>query len=343
MPDLQEKLQRSEAQRKALLSRFGFIPRSIIQMGRGALSRKMFIYQAEEAGRSSKSTRLDAVDDIVGDEAKANHLELREAGIVTIRARRMADVKRQKRNQDLLRQASEGGEHIFVPGYDGGSDHQGRLNASIMPAELVDFFVRYYAEPGQVYLDPFMGQGIQMQVSKMLGLHYRGYDLSQEFFAYIDAVRAKIDDGATLLDIHLGDSRFPVEIPDGIGDFAFHSPPYWDIEYYGDEPEQVGSTDTYAAFLDGMRQVYAAWLPKFKPEAYHVINVNDFRRNGHFYPYHADTIRIAQEAGWVYHDMWIIDGLVGGLPRAFAVHFNLKRIAPKTHEYALVFRSPAAR
>lgn len=340
MGDLQAKLQKSESQRKALLARFGFIPRSIIQMGRGALSRRMFIYQAEEAGRSSKTTRLDAVDDIVGEEARENHAELRAAGIVTVRARRMADVKRQRRNRQLLAEAAEDGEHIFVPGYDGSSDHQGRLNASIMPAELVDFFVRYYAEPGQVYLDPFMGQGIQMQVAHLLGLHYHGYDFSREFFAYIDAVRGKIDNATTRLDIHLGDSRFPTEIPDGIGDFAFHSPPYWDIEYYGDEPEQVGSTDSYEAFLDGMRTVYAAWLPKFKPGAYHVINVNDFRRDGQFYPYHADTIRIAQEAGWIYHDMWIIDGLVGGLPRAFAVHFNLKRIAPKTHEYALVFRAP---
>jgi DNA modification methylase len=221
----------------------------------------------------------------------------------------------------------------------GGGSRSGDGKAwSIMPAELVAFFIRYYSRPGEVYLDPFMGQGVQMQVAKRLGLHYHGYDLSTEFFAYIDAVRGKIDDGQTTLSITHGDSRDPSAIPDGIGDFSFHSPPYWDIEFYGTEPEQLGYQQTYADFLLGMEAVARAWLPKFKPGAWHVVNVNDFRKDGRYYPYHADTIALFQRAGWTLCDTWIIDGLVGGLPRAFAVDFNLKRIAPKVHEYALVFR-----
>ncbi len=217
----------------------------------------------------------------------------------------------------------------------------GRPGASMMPAELVAFFIKYYARPGMVYLDPFMGQGVQMQVAKRFGLHYHGYDLSAEFFAYIDAVRGKIDDGKTTLAITLGDSRTPVNVPDGIGDFSFHSPPYWDIEFYGEEPGQLGYKQTYAAFLEGMEDVARAWLPKFKPGAYHVVNVNDFRKDGRYYAYHADTIALFQRAGWLLTDTWIIEGLVGGLPKAFAVDFNMKRIAPKVHEYALVFRKPS--
>jgi hypothetical protein len=209
-----------------------------------------------------------------------------------------------------------------------------------MPAELVAFFVRYYARPGDVYLDPFMGQGVQMQVAKRLGLHYHGYDLSAGFFRYIEAVRAKIDDGSTTLSITLGDSRHPDAIPDGIGDFSFHSPPYWDIEFYGEESGQLGYKQTYEDFLAGMEAVARAWLPKFKSGAWHVVNVNDFRKGGRFYPYHADTITLFRRAGWELADTWIIDGLVGGLPKAFAVDFNMKRIAPKVHEYALVFRKP---
>lgn len=208
-----------------------------------------------------------------------------------------------------------------------------------MPAELVEFFVKYYASPGDVYLDPFMGQGVQMQVAHLLGLHYWGYDLSSEFFAYIDSVREKIEDNTTALQIFCGDSRNPEHIPDEIGDFSFHSPPYWNIEYYGDEPEQLGK-GTYEDFLQGMEDVARAWLPKFKSGAYHVVNVNDFRMGGTFYPYHADTLALFKRAGWELADLWIIEGLVGGLSKAFAVDFNLKRIAPKLHEYALVFRKP---
>ena len=211
---------------------------------------------------------------------------------------------------------------------------------SVMPAELVEFFVKYYARPGQVYLDPFMGQGVQMQVAKLMGLHYYGYDLSTEFFGYIESVKAKIDDGKTTISITHGDSKTPDNVPEGIGDFSFHSPPYWDIEFYGTEAEQLGFNHTYPEFIDGMEQVARAWLPKFKSGAWHVVNVNDFRKDGKYYPYHADTIALFQRAGWVLSDTWIIDGLVGGLPKAFAVDFNMKRIAPKVHEYALVFRKP---
>lgn len=221
-----------------------------------------------------------------------------------------------------------------------GVGNQQNAGLSIMPAELVEFFVKYYARPGAVYLDPFMGQGVQMQVAKLMGLHYYGYDISAEFFAYIDAVRGKIDDGKTTIKITHGDSRHPVEVPDNIGDFSFFSPPYWDIEYYGDEPGQLGYKQSYSEFLEGMYQIAHAWLPKFKPGAYQVVNVNDFRKDGKYYSYHADTIFLFERAGWEVSDTWIIDGLVGGLPRAFAVDFNMKRIAPKVHEYALVFRKP---
>lgn len=237
------------------------------------------------------------------------------------------------RNADL-RQAA--GSKIAVCAHDGSP---GRLAASIMPAELVDFFIKYYAKPGDTYLDPFAGQGVQMQVAAKRGLHYIGYDISEEFYAYIKAAQERIDPDSKLTEIYRADSRHPDDIPDGIGDFSFHSPPYWDIEYYGDEPEQLGQ-GSYEEFLDGMEAVYRAWLPKFKPGAYHAVNVNDFRRGGRFYSYHTHTIQIAENAGWVLHDTWIIDGLVGGLPKAFAVDFNLKKIAPKVHEYVLVFKAP---
>jgi DNA modification methylase len=219
------------------------------------------------------------------------------------------------------------------------SECEDRPSASTMPAELVDFFVRYYAEPGQVYLDPFMGQGVQMQVAKLRGLHYHGYDLCREFFDYIEAVRSKIDDGKTEIRIFCADSTHPDEIPDGVGDFSFHSPPYWNIEYYGDDPAQLGN-NTYDGFLSAMVDVYQAWLPKFKPGAWHVVNVNDFRRKGAFYTYHADTITALREAGWIVHDLWVVEGIIGGLSRAFAVQKHEQKLSPKVHEYAIVAKAP---
>lgn len=215
---------------------------------------------------------------------------------------------------------------------------RGTLNVSIMPAELVEFFVAYYATRGDTYLDPFMGQGVQLQVAHAMGLDYWGYDASREYVSFITQVVAKIDDGQHRIMPFLGDSRDPREIPDGIGDVCFTSPPYWDIEFYGDESAQLGLGKTYAEFLQGIEAVARAWHPKFKRDAYVVVNVADFRKDKRFYAYSADTIAAFCRAGYTTHDVWIIDGLVGGMARSFAVSFNEKRIAPRVHEYALVFR-----
>lgn len=307
MSDLTASLKQSASNRAAFLKKFGTVPLSILKIHRGEWSRRMFEYQKENPARHHDNEK-----------SREKLDRLYRSGY--------ADLKTGKSSGDMVSQVKCG---------------RGSGGTSIMPAELVAFFARYYARKGDVYLDPFMGQGVQMQVAKLLSLHYYGYDLSDEFFRYIEAVRRKIDDGKTTIRITHGDSRDPSEIPDNIGDFSFHSPPYWDIEFYGEEAGQLGYRQTYEDFLVGMEDVARAWLPKFKPGAWQVVNVNDFRKDGRFYPYHADTISLFRRAGWQLTDTWIIEGLVGGLPKAFAVDFNLKRIAPKVHEYALVFRKPS--
>ncbi len=305
MSELQESLKQSASNRAAIERKFGMVPMSILKIHRGEMSKRMFLFQQENPDRSGSATK---------------------------RMNCKPDASRFRERKALKIIGGCRGSHQDTEG--------GTVSASTMPAELPAFFIRYYARSGQVYLDPFMGQGVQMQVAKILGMHYYGYDISNDFFPYIDSVRVKIDDRKTTISIIHGDSKNPDQIPDDIGDFSFHSPPYWDIEFYGTEAEQLGYHKTYEQFLAGMEEVARAWLPKFKRGAWHVVNVNDFRKDGQFYPYHADTISLFRRAGWALVDTWIIEGLVGGLPKAFAVDFNLKRIAPKVHEYALVFRKP---
>lgn len=294
-------LEGSEAARSRMIKKFGFVPLSVLsQLRYGYLSKCMLKYQAE-----------------------------------TPRSRNAATVYSKRKVEKL---AALGKTVTTIP-----PSGTNREALSIMPAELVDFFVKFYTEPGEVYIDPFMAQGVQMQVAHMRGLHYIGVDLSAEFVAYCRAILPKVMSMSVPgdpceIECHQADSRAPTMIEDGIGDFSFHSPPYWDIEFYGDEPEQLGTGKSYEEFLDGMQSVAAAWLPKFKKSATHVVNVGDFIRDGRFYCYHADLIVRFERAGWRLHDIWIIDQLVAGSNRIFAVSTNNKGRAPRVHEYALVFK-----
>jgi hypothetical protein len=299
---LTESLKQSAANRSAILKRFGFIPSSVLKLSFGALTNKlMYRLQGEATDRAVWNSPA----------ADEKLLMLKKVGY---KGKQTASNRKTGR---------------------------GTKTNNLMSAELVQFFIKYYAAPGQVYLDPFMAHSIQMQVAKMMGLHYYGQDLCEQFYDYALLVKKKIDDGETKIVAAFGDSRVPdKKIPDGVGDFCFTSPPYWDINWYSDDPRQLGLNRSYPDFIDGMTAVARAWLPKFKPGAVCVVNVNDFRKDHRFYSYHSDTIQLFQAAGWEIHDQWIVEGLVGGMARAFGVDFNMQKIAPKAHEYCMVFRKP---
>lgn len=307
---LTERVEKGQRDRAAMLRKFGTIPHSVLRLSRGPLSASMFNMLAERA-----TGRVRGADSLAREQAFTT-----EAGKATARERR---------------------ERGLFGGVKEYADANDRETVSVMAAELVDFFARYYSRAGATYIDPFAGQGIQLQVAHRLGMHYIGVDLCAEYVRYIERVISKLTpaDGQVLRIIE-ADSRYPVDVPDGCGDFTFTSPPYWDVEFYGPEAGQLGTGQGYGAFLDGLREVAEAWRPKYRSGAYVVVNVNDLRRDGRFIPYHADVIRLYMQAGYVPHDVWIVEGLIAGLPKAFAVSFNMKRIAPKVHEYALCFRVP---
>lgn len=303
---LEKGLSNSKLRRKACIEKFGTVPLSILKLSRGALSRRMMLYQSETPGRrGGTEAYLDTTYEGASEEAKAVQREREAKGLKAARYSR--------------------------------NPSKDRIALSIMPAELVRYFLRFYAGRGSVYVDPFVGQGVQMQVALLEGVRYYGYDASEEFVSWVLACRDRLDPEGKETSITLGDSRSMDEVPDAVGDFCFTSPPYWDVEFYGTEEAQLGHGKTYEEFLEGMQEVATELRRKMKPGGVAVINVNDFRRNGRFYSYHSDTIRLFQAAGWTMSDCWIIEGLIGSLPRAFAPKLVESKIAPKVHEFALVF------
>lgn len=305
--ELIERVAESRANRRAMLDRFGFIPESVLRLKRGPLSRSMWNYLGEKVGGS-----------IAGASSKE-----RVEGRATEAGRVDAE---QRRSMGML------GGYV--------AETTDRTSVSVMAAELVEFFANYYCDPtaGAVYLDPFVGQGVQAQVAAHLGMIYRGQDVCHEYVEWINRMLPKVD-GADDVHVVEGDSRSCDWIADGVGDFCFTSPPYWDIEFYGPEAGQLGTGKTYDEFMTGMAEVWRAWRPKFADGAYVVVNVNDIRRDGAMIPYHADTIAMMLDEGFTMHDTWIVDGMIAGLSKAFAVSHNRRRVVPKVHEYALVFRT----
>jgi DNA modification methylase len=66
------------------------------------------------------------------------------------------------------------------------------------PVELPRRLIKFYTYPGSTILDPFCGSGTTAVAAKMLGRHYIGYDISQE---YIDIANRRLAEVDTLRDM----------------------------------------------------------------------------------------------------------------------------------------------
>ncbi len=217
---------------------------------------------------------------------------------------------------------------------------------SIFPADICRKLVLLFTEEGDVVLDPCAGHNSRMQVTWQLGRHYIGYDVSKEFMQFNRKVRDMLmgdgDQGKLLLEsdasitLREKSSEKMIEVDNSV-DFVVTSPPYWDLEYYGDEEEQIGWGKTYEEFLSGLKRIIQESYRVLKPGKFCVYNINDFRKEGEYYCYHKDLIELALDVGYKLHDIIILEW-PAAIGACFATQVVDRKITAKSHEYLLVFK-----
>lgn len=217
---------------------------------------------------------------------------------------------------------------------------------SIFPQNIGKILVKFYTKEGQTVYDPFAGHNSRMQLVYNLKRNYIGVDVSKEFMKHNLIIRDKLlaqnqhcifpnPCSITLIE---GSSASVPSIDSECADFTITSPPYWDIEYYGDEPEQLGNHKNYGKFLDALQAHVSENYRILKPNTYCCWFVNDFVKNNTYFAYHSDLINLFQKAGFVIHAIYIVD-----LKRSCAFIrdvIKFKRFT-KSHEYCMVFRKEA--
>lgn len=205
-----------------------------------------------------------------------------------------------------------------------------------------------YSCPGDSVIDPFAGHNSRMELCWRANRHYIGCDISHEFMSANLRIREllmqeKRDDMFSehfqgTISLFECDSR-SIPSRDKKHDFTITSPPYWDLEYYGSEPEQIGIGKTYDQFLQNLGQIAKENFRVLKPGAFCIWCVNDFRKDRHFYSYHEHTAALLRDAGFYHHDTCITD-LGNSMHQAFVSRLLELKILPKRHEYNLIFQKP---
>lgn len=212
---------------------------------------------------------------------------------------------------------------------------------SVFPQNVGRTVLLFYSKPGDLVIDPFAGHNSRMQLVVKEGRHYTAYDVSERFMQFNKKRAEQLRNlfPSAKITLHQHDSREQKHTKSNTGDFTLTSPPYWDIEFYGNEPEQLGLGKTYEAFMQGIEAVLQENFRVLKPGAFSCWFINDFRRMGKMYFYHIDLLQAGERAGFISHDIAIVD-FGTGLRDVFINQAFDQKILPKRHEYCIVFRKP---
>lgn len=209
---------------------------------------------------------------------------------------------------------------------------------SVFPIPLMEYILLRYAGEGGKLLDAFAGGPPRAIATSMFGLEYHGIDVRQEQIDENLAVLKKLE--LDNINYYLDDGRF---INIGVTDFdvAVTCPPYWKVEVYSDQGDDMSTFPTYASFNAAMWMSATRQFELLKPGAFACIVVGNFRddKTGEIIDFRGDTVDNYREAGFMFWEDVVLSRNFGSAAqRAKNAWQGLKLV--RRHEHLLVFRKP---
>lgn len=203
------------------------------------------------------------------------------------------------------------------------SSGQGSRNGALsrFPQNVGEAIIKFYlGQESGVIVDPFAGHNSRMELVLGLGHKYVGGDICKQFveddnriFKHLEGKKHITMGYSGLVDTQVPsaivanwDAR-SLPVASNIADFIITSPPYWDIEFYDNSPGQLGLSSSYEHFLEEMAFVITESFRVLKPNCFCAYFINDFRKEGRFYPYHMHIAGLFKRAGFELWDCLIVD------------------------------------
>lgn len=206
---------------------------------------------------------------------------------------------------------------------------------SIFDPVLCELAYSWFCPPEGRILDPFAGGSVRGIVANYLGRHYTGVDLRPEQIAANEAQAKKITPSNMPRWI-CGNSL--TDLPDGPFDFVFSCPPYYDLEVYSDDQNDLSAYKTYEAFIADYREIIRQCVERLADDRFAAFCVGDIRdKKGIYRNFVSDTIAAFQVAGAKLYNEAILVTSVGSLPIRVGRQFDAGRKLGKTHQNVLVF------
>ena len=213
-------------------------------------------------------------------------------------------------------------------------------NTSTFDPFLCEILVKWFSRQGDTIYDPFAGGHVRGAVSAMLGRNYVGYDINplqveanQEHWGKIwDKYDTSNFGTAQWIN---SDSR---NVADATYNMLMTCPPYYNLEIYTDNPDDISTMKTYEEFLERYREIIKRGYEVLEDESFAVIVVEELRdKQGIFYGFVPDTIQAFTDAGFKYYNEMILENRIMSLGVRCPKYFEQSRKVGRHHQNVLVF------
>lgn len=209
---------------------------------------------------------------------------------------------------------------------------------SIFDATLCEKMYEWFCPKEGRILDPFAGGSVRGIVATEMGYIYNGIDLSDE------QIEANKKQSSKPIWVQ-GDSEWVIDtIYDNSQDFVFTCPPYYDLEKYTDNPNDLSNMDE-----DSFDKKYYSILnkaaKKLKNNRFFAVVVSEVREQsttgnykiGKYKGLVWKTIRACEEAGLNFYNDMILFNSQHQASRVVDTYFERNRKVASVHQNILVF------
>jgi DNA modification methylase len=209
---------------------------------------------------------------------------------------------------------------------------------SIFDATLCEKMYEWFCPKEGRILDPFAGGSVRGIVATEMGFIYNGIDLSDE---QIDANKKQSSKPIWIQ----GDSEWVIDtIQDKSQDFVFTCPPYYDLEKYTDDPNDLSNMDE-DSFDKKYFSIVKKATTKLKDNRFFAIVVSEVREQsttgnykiGKYKGLVWKTIRACEEAGLHFYNDMILFNSQHQASRVVDTYFERNRKVASVHQNILVF------
>lgn len=205
---------------------------------------------------------------------------------------------------------------------------------SVFDPVLCELMYRWLAPEGGHIIDPFCGGSVRGLVAAACGYTYEGYDLRPEQVEANEAnARAIGIPEEEWPQWKVGNSNAGVYDK---GDMLLTCPPYWSLERYSDDPEDISSLDSIDAFEEQYADCLAPAVNALAMDSFAVVVIASMRHKGGLFDLGGITIEIMEEQGCdFFNDAILLTPLASAALRGARL-FAGRKVVP-VHQRVLMF------